>query len=52
MCVHIINGLYGETQEDMVKTAFVLGNPSDAVKIHLLHILKGTKAQNQFERES
>lgn len=50
VCVHIINGLYGETQEDMVKTAFVLGKlRPDAVKIHLLHILKGTKAQQQFE---
>ena len=50
VCVHIINGLYGETREDMVETASVLGKMRpDAVKIHLLHILKDTKAQQQFE---
>ena len=49
VCVHIINGLYKETCDDMVKTAEVLGKMQpDAVKIHLLHILKGTKAQQQF----
>ena len=48
VCVHIINGLLGESKEDMIKTAKTVGalHP-DAVKIHLLHILKGT----QYERE-
>ena len=49
VCVHIINGLYGETRADMVETAAVLGRlRPDAVKIHLLHILKGTKDAQQF----
>lgn len=49
VCVHIINGLFDETREDMVKTACVLGKMRpDAVKIHMLHILKGTKAEKQY----
>lgn len=48
-CVHIINGLYNETQEDMVETARVLGRMKpDAVKIHSLHILKGTQAEKHY----
>lgn len=49
VCVHLINGLYDETREDMVESARILGmlHP-DAVKIHLLHILKGTKAEKDF----
>lgn len=50
VCVHIINGLYCETRENMVETAIVLGKMRpDAVKIHSLHILKGTEAQRQLE---
>jgi len=49
VCVHIINGLYQETRDDMVETARVLGKMRpDAVKIHLLHILQGTKAEQEF----
>ncbi len=50
ICVHIINGLYDETKEDMIKTAKVLGKLSpDAVKIHLLHIMRGTKMEEELE---
>ena len=50
VCVHMINGLYGETRDDMVKTAAVLGKMRpDAVKIHLLHILKHTTAEQQYD---
>ncbi len=50
VCVHIINGLYGETTADMVNTAKVLGrlNP-DGVKIHLLHIMKNTKMEQEYK---
>lgn len=50
-CIHIINGLYDETFEDMVNTAKTVGelNP-DAVKIHLLHIMKGTVMAREFEQ--
>ncbi len=44
VCIHIINGLYGESKEDMLNTAFVVGKlRPDAVKIHLLHIVKETE---------
>lgn len=49
ICVHIINGLLGETKDDMIKTAEKLGKlRPDAVKIHLLHILKGTQYEKEF----
>ncbi len=42
-CVHIINGLPGETPEMMRETARVLAAlKPHSIKIHLLHILKGT----------
>ncbi len=43
VCVHLINGLPGEDKQMMVESARVLGalNP-DGVKIHLLHVIKGT----------
>ncbi|MBQ8728169.1 MAG: TIGR01212 family radical SAM protein [Oscillospiraceae bacterium] len=51
VCVHLINGLPGETREMMVETAREVGklNP-DFVKLHLLHIIKGTKIAEEFER--
>ncbi len=49
-CVHIINGLYDETKEDMIKTAGVLGAlRPDGVKIHLLHIMKNTVMEKELE---
>ena len=43
VCAHIILGLPGESREDMLETARALaGLPLAGVKIHLLHILKGT----------
>ncbi len=48
-CVHIINGLIGESRDDMLETARKVAalSPS-AVKIHLLHIIKGTEAERQY----
>lgn len=49
--VHIINGLIGETREDMIKTAKVLGAMEpDGIKIHLLHVLKGTRCEEEYEK--
>ena len=49
VCVHLINGLPGETFDMMVETAKVVGElKPDAVKIHLLHIMKGTVIHKQF----
>ena len=47
VCVHIIDGLPGETQKEMLRTAYDLAslNP-DAVKIHLLHVIRGTRLES------
>ena len=50
ICVHIIDGLPGETQADMLHTAKVLGAlRPDAVKIHLLHVIRGTRLAALWE---
>ncbi len=51
VCVHLINGLPNESKEMMLESAKTVASlrPS-AVKIHLLHILKGTAMAEQFER--
>ena len=49
--VHIINGLPGESAEMMVETARILGQlRPDGVKIHLLHVILGTKLCDINER--
>ena len=49
VCVHIINGLPGETEDMMINTAQTVGalNPH-GMKIHLLYIIKGTKMHKQY----
>ena len=48
--VHIINGLPNESAEDMKNTALCVANlHPDLVKIHLLHILKGTPLCKMYE---
>ena len=49
VCVHIINGLPEETPEMMLNTARTVGAlGADAVKIHLLQILRGTAMERQL----
>ena len=49
VCIHIIDGLLGETKDDMLNTAKKVGKlKPDAVKIHLLHILKGTGYEKEY----
>lgn len=49
-CVHIINGLPCETAEMMLETARILGTlRPDGVKIHLLHVIKGTRLACMFK---
>ena len=49
--VHIINGLPGETTDMMVETVRTLGQlQPNGVKIHLLHVISGTKLCEMFER--
>jgi len=51
VCVHIINGLPGETHDDMLHTVRELGKlPIHAIKIHLLHVIKGTAIAEELER--
>ena len=49
--VHIINGLPGENRENMKNTAQSVANlHPDLVKIHLLHVLKGTVLGEMYEQ--
>ena len=49
VCVHIINGLPGEDEQMMLKTAEILGKlRPDGVKIHLLHVIKGTRLAEMY----
>lgn len=48
ICVHLINGLPGETPEQMVQSAKTIGSMGiDAVKLHALHVLQHTKLAEQ-----
>lgn len=50
--VHIINGLPYETKEDMLHTVKFLNNLGiDGIKIHMLHILKGTELARIYEEK-
>lgn len=50
ICVHIINGLPYETEKMMLETAeFVSELSPEFVKIHSLHILKGTPIAKMYE---
>lgn len=56
VCVHIINGLPTEdadveSREQMLQTAARLGAlRPDFVKIHMLHVLRGTPLADEYER--
>ncbi|MGN0601954.1 MAG: TIGR01212 family radical SAM protein [Oscillospiraceae bacterium] len=51
ICVHIINGLPYESREMMIETAQTVGKLGiHSIKIHLLHILKGTKLAQMYEK--
>lgn len=50
VCVHMINGLPGETAPMMIETAETLGSLNvDAVKIHLLQIMEDTVLARQYK---
>ena len=51
VCAHIINGLPSETHEMMLETARELSRLDlHSVKIHLLHVIKGTRIANEYLR--
>lgn len=51
ICIHIINGLPGETRDDMLATAdAVAALHPNQVKIHSLHVLRGTALAAWYTR--
>lgn len=51
ICIHIINGLPGETRDDMLATAdAVAALHPNQVKIHSLHVLRGTALAAAYTR--
>ena len=51
--VHMILGLPGESEEDMYATVKYLSKKHiDGIKIHGLHILKGTRLASEYEKHS
>jgi radical SAM protein (TIGR01212 family) len=51
LCVHVILGLPGENREEMLATASILNDMGvDGVKIHLLHVNRGTQLAGMYAR--
>ncbi|EJD5675148.1 TIGR01212 family radical SAM protein [Staphylococcus pseudintermedius] len=51
VCSHIINGLPGEDYDMMIKTAKAVAQMDvQGIKIHLLHLLKGTPMMKQYDK--
>ncbi|MCD8391511.1 MAG: TIGR01212 family radical SAM protein [Firmicutes bacterium] len=49
ICVHLIDGLPGETKEMMLESAEAVARlEPHCVKLHLLHVLKGTRLAEQY----
>lgn len=52
VCAHIILGLPGETRTEMMETARAVAKmPLQGIKIHLLHVLRGTPLAEIYQRE-
>lgn len=50
--VHIINGLPGESKEDMIETVKYLNNLKiDGIKIHMLHIIEDTDLADYYKEK-
>lgn len=51
VCVHVINGLPGETYSMMMDTAKALAQLDiQSIKIHLLHVMKHTRIADELQR--
>jgi uncharacterized protein len=49
VCAHVILGLPGESREEMLQGADFLNNAGvDGVKIHLLHVMRGTRLADRY----
>lgn len=52
ICVHLMNSLPDETKEMMIESAKQIGKlPIHAVKIHMLHLIKGTKMEQEWQKK-
>lgn len=52
VCVHVLNGLPHETIDDMLQTIKDINHlPFQAIKIHMLHIIKNTKLGKMYQEE-
>lgn len=52
VCGHLILGLPGESREDMLMSAQAVGDLGlDGIKLHLLHVLRGTPLGVLYQRE-
>jgi len=52
VCAHIILGLPGESKAEMLETARAVASlPIQGIKIHLLHVLKGTPLATIYHNE-
>lgn len=50
VCVHIMNGLPSDTLDDMLNTVKDIKDMKfDAIKIHMLHVLKSTRLGKMYE---
>jgi len=49
ICLHVIIGLPGESYEDIMRTADEVAKLGvDGIKIHLLHVVKGTQLEQEY----
>ena len=47
---HVILGLPGETEEDMVETVkYVCASGANGIKLQLLHVLRGTDLEQEYK---
>ncbi|MDR3288418.1 MAG: TIGR01212 family radical SAM protein [Peptococcaceae bacterium] len=52
VCAHLILGLPGESREDMLASAQAVARlPAQGIKLHLLHVLRGTRLAAAFQRQ-
>lgn len=51
VCVHLINGLPGETPGQMLESARRAGELANGVKLHMLHLLRGTPLARRYAQE-
>lgn len=50
ICTHLIYGFPGETRDSFLKTADLMASlPIDSLKIHQLHVVRGTKLAELYE---